>query len=123
MGIKVGTPDRPPLKPVHAFDLEALTAEWQARGHPYLEFLRRDSMSVGLYVLAAGSADPQQPHAEDEVYVVLAGKAVLDVAGQRVPVKAGTVAFVAKGAVHKFVEIEEDLAALVLFAPAEGAAR
>lgn len=123
MGIRVGTPGDPPLKPVHAFDLESLTRAWEARGLPYLEFLRRDSLSVGLYILPSGATDQQQPHAEDEVYLVLTGKAVLDVAGQAVPVKAGSVVFVAKKAPHKFVQIEEDLAALVIFAPAEGSGR
>lgn len=120
-GIRVGTPDKPPLKPVHGFDLEALTREWEARGVPYLEFLRRDALSLGLYILPAGGDDKQQPHTEDEVYVVLAGRAVLDVSGQAVPVRAGSVVFVAQGAPHRFRDIEEDLATLVVFAPAEGA--
>ena len=43
----------------------------------YTEVLRVPSMSVGSYVLPAGSVDPQQPHAEDEVYVILQGRAIL----------------------------------------------
>ena len=66
---------------VEAFDLPALEAardELQRRsGELYLEFLRRDSLSCGLYVLEAGATDPQEPHQEDEVYLVLGGRAWL----------------------------------------------
>ena len=37
----------------------------------YKEFLRVDALSCGLYRLAAGSEDMQNPHDEDEVYYVL----------------------------------------------------
>jgi hypothetical protein len=42
---------------------------------PYHEFMREDRLSVGRYVLPAGGTDPQSPHAEDEIYHVLAGQA------------------------------------------------
>ena len=32
-------------------------------------------MSLGLYVLPVGGTDPQQPHTEDEAYLVLRGRA------------------------------------------------
>ena len=44
-------------------------------GKRYLEFLRVAAMSAGIYVLPAGSADPQSPHKEDEVYYVDRGRA------------------------------------------------
>jgi mannose-6-phosphate isomerase-like protein (cupin superfamily) len=92
-----------------------------ARGssESYHEFLRRGMFSVGLYRLAAGDPDRQAPHAEDEVYHVLSGRAHLEVEGNGHPVEAGSIAFVAKHVEHRFVDITEDLEVVVLFAPPE----
>lgn len=74
-------------------------------------------MSLGLYVLPAGSVDSQLPHAEDEVYYVVEGRGVIDVAGERREVKPGSMIFVAKHIEHRFVDIEADLSIVVFFAP------
>ncbi len=101
------------------FDLFQVDAARRDAGRAYREFLRVPSMSAGLYVLARGAEDAQQPHQEDEVYFVLAGRAKLDVDGDVRQVQTGSVVFVGKHARHLFVEIEEELRALVFFAPAE----
>jgi mannose-6-phosphate isomerase-like protein (cupin superfamily) len=102
-------------------DLSRVLARREAEGRPYLEFIRVPGMSVGLYVLAPGATDRQQPHAEDEVYHVVAGRARIRVADEVAPVAPGSVVFVAAGVPHRFEEIEEELRAVVLFAPAESA--
>lgn len=104
------------------FDLAALRGARAATGAPYLEFLRVPAMSAGLYELPAGGEDRQRPHGEDEVYCVLAGRATWEAGGERTPVGPGAVVFVSAGDRHRFVEIEEDLTLLVVFAPPEGAA-
>ncbi len=86
---------------------------------PYLEFLRVPAMSAGLYVLAAGAADQQQPHHEDEMYYVVRGRARFRAGEQDAEVSAGSVLFVAAEVEHRFYDIEEELAVLVFFAPAE----
>ena len=86
-------------------------------GDSYLQFLNEASLSLGLYVLPAGSIDTQTPHAEDEVYYVVSGRATVEVAGERRPVQPGSMIFVAKDVDHRFVDIEEDLSLLVFFAP------
>jgi mannose-6-phosphate isomerase-like protein (cupin superfamily) len=88
-------------------------------GRAYLEFLRVPALSAGLYELPAGRTDPQQPHSEDEVYYVARGRAQIRVAGEDRAVGPGSVVFVAAGVEHRFHSIEEDLAVLVFFAPAE----
>jgi mannose-6-phosphate isomerase-like protein (cupin superfamily) len=87
---------------------------------PSLEFLRRDSPSVGLYRLPAGGVDPQEPHTEDEVYYVVSGCASIVVADETSPVEAGDVVFVEREVDHRFVDVETELVVLVSFAPAEG---
>jgi mannose-6-phosphate isomerase-like protein (cupin superfamily) len=107
-------------EPVERFELSAIQAEQLVAGKPYLEFLRRERLSVGLYVLEAGAEDLQRPHTEDEVYHVLEGQAVLVVGGAQHPVKPGSTIFVAAGVPHRFHSIAARLAVLVVFAPAEG---
>jgi quercetin dioxygenase-like cupin family protein len=85
----------------------------------YLEFLRIPAMSVGLYALAAGSEDPQKPHREDEVYYVIRGRARFKAGAEDKEISAGSVLFVAANIEHRFHDITEDLAVLVVFAPAE----
>jgi mannose-6-phosphate isomerase-like protein (cupin superfamily) len=112
--------DEPPAEAFDLPSLEAARAELQRRtGELYLEFLRRDSMSCGLYVLEAGAADPQEPHQQDEVYLVLDGRAQLTVAGQDQPVGPGSVVFVARTVPHRFHDVRERLSVLVFFSPAE----
>jgi mannose-6-phosphate isomerase-like protein (cupin superfamily) len=104
---------------LRAFEVAQLIAERRASGEAWLEFLRVPALSMGVYALGQGADDPQRPHHEDEVYVVLSGRAQLRVEGSDQPVQRGSVVYVAAGADHRFHSICEDLTALVLFAPAE----
>jgi mannose-6-phosphate isomerase-like protein (cupin superfamily) len=102
-----------------AFDLTDLLDRRAAAGRPYLEFVRTPDLSVGLYVLPAGGVDPQRPHTEDEVYIVISGRATIRVGGEDRPVGPGSVVFVAAGVEHRFHSIEDELRVLVAFGPAE----
>jgi quercetin dioxygenase-like cupin family protein len=105
---------------MRTFNLNDLVGESE-RGHQrWQEFLRARSLSVGLYRLQAGQADEQKPHAEDEVYLVLRGKASFRAGGQEQAVGPGSVIFVERTLEHRFVNITEDLTVLVFFAPPEG---
>jgi quercetin dioxygenase-like cupin family protein len=108
---------------VQTFDLISLVVESKAMEQTWLEFLRVDSLSMGLYRLRAGQTDPQQPHTEDEVYYVVAGHASLQAGGQVQAVGPGSVIFVERAAEHRFFNITEDLTVLVFFAPPEGSQR
>jgi mannose-6-phosphate isomerase-like protein (cupin superfamily) len=101
-----------------AYDYDEIARGRAESGKPYLQFIDKGTLSVGLYALEAGSVDQQTPHAEDEVYYVVSGRATIVVAGERQPVQAGSIVFVARDIEHRFVDIEEDLSILVFFAPA-----
>ena len=105
---------------MHAFEIGELIEQQTAGDTRYLEFLRVLDLSSGLYVLPAGAEDTQQPHAEDEVYYVLAGRATIAVAGEDRRVEAGSIVYVAAGVEHRFHDIEADLQVLVFFAGADG---
>lgn len=102
-----------------AFSLSELIAAHEQSGELYHEFLRVPDMSVGLYLLAAGSVDPQEPHSEDELYYVVQGRAQIRVGNEEQAVAAGSLIFVAANVEHRFHSICEDLTVLVFFAPAE----
>ena len=72
-------------------------------------------LELGVYVLVAPEPDRQQPHEDDEVYVVLEGTGVLEIEGETVELKEGQAAFVPAGADHRFVGYEQ-LSVLVIFA-------
>ena len=103
-----------------AFDVAAAFARLRQDAHDFAEVFRSPSGSLSLTIARwpAGAIDDQTPHTEDEVYHVTAGRAVLIVAGERQPVAPGSVAFVAAGVDHRFVDISEDLETLVFWSPA-----
>lgn len=102
-----------------SYELSQLVREGAVSGRLYYEFLREPALSMGVYMLPAGGVDPQQPHREDEVYVVLEGEGVITVGEEQRPVNRGSVVFVGRGVVHRFHDIREALTILVFFAPAE----
>jgi mannose-6-phosphate isomerase-like protein (cupin superfamily) len=85
----------------------------------YREFLHVPAMSAGLYVLPAGGTDLQRPHHEDEIYYVVRGNARFNAGSEDREVSAGSVIFVAAEVEHRFYDVAEELALLVVFAPAE----
>ncbi|HYP20725.1 MAG TPA: cupin domain-containing protein [Chloroflexia bacterium] len=104
---------------MEAFELEEILGERGRLERPYIEFLGKESMSAGIYVLPAGGVDGQKPHTEDELYYVLRGRATVMVGGEERPVRAGSAVFVGAEVEHRFHSIEEELVLLVFFAPAE----
>ena len=104
---------------MEAHGLDELRVARETAGRLYHEFLRVPAMSAGFYRLPAGGVDPQSPHAEDEIYVVLRGRASITVADEVRIVVAGDVVFVPARVGHRFHDIAEDLEVVVVFAPAE----
>ena len=100
-------------------DIAEVERARRAAGALYREFLRQPSMSLGLYVLEAGAEDPQTPHAEDEAYYVISGRATVRVDGRDTAIGPGSVVFVGRLVEHRFHSITERLELLVVFAPAE----
>ena len=100
-------------------DIAEVESARRTAGVLYQEFMRQPSMSIGLYVLEAGAEDPQTPHAEDEVYFVISGRATVRVDGRDTAIGPGSVVFVGRLVEHRFHSITERLELLVVFAPAE----
>jgi mannose-6-phosphate isomerase-like protein (cupin superfamily) len=107
---------------MEAHELSGIDERRRSAGDPYLEFVRRPALSVGLYVLEAGAVDRQQPHGEDEVYHVVAGRGRITVGEETRAVGPGSVVYVGATVAHRFHDIEGELRILVFFAPPEGSA-
>ena len=90
-------------------------------GVDYAEQFRNAELSVGTYSLARGAIDAQSPHTEDEVYVVVSGRASFRDEHGTIAIGPGDTIFVPAGMPHRFLDIEEDLTLVVVFAPPEGA--
>jgi mannose-6-phosphate isomerase-like protein (cupin superfamily) len=99
---------------VHAFEIAAVGKRLAEAGGGYEVVHESAGLELGVYVLVAPEADRQQPHEDDETYVVLEGTGVLQVEGTSVPVKEGTAVFVEAGADHRFTAYEH-LSVLVIF--------
>ena len=101
--------------PWEAFELSKLLEKKKGMSFPYLEFIRAQGLSCGIYSLEAGAKDLQGPHDEDEIYFVIDGRARISVGGEQAEVKAGSVIYVPATSEHRFVEIEETMTLLVFF--------
>ena len=65
-----------------ALDVEATRRRLEESGGGYEMVHESPGLEIGVYVLVAPEPDRQQPHADDEVYVVLEGRGVLTVEGE-----------------------------------------
>jgi mannose-6-phosphate isomerase-like protein (cupin superfamily) len=107
--------------PCHAFEIEQVRRRLEAGNGGYEVVHASPGLEVGVYVLVAPEPDKQQPHADDEVYVVLDGSGLLNVEGEAIPVVEGQAIFVPAGADHRFTAYE-GLSVLVIFARTSGSA-
>src|SRR3954466_5761669 len=104
-----------------AFETGDLVAAQDRPGeHTYVDFFRKEMLSLGMSVWPAGGEDAQQPHTEaeatvvrggrdrhqqhteDEVYVGMAGRGTIRVADEDRPVRPGSVVYVGAGVEHRF---------------------
>jgi mannose-6-phosphate isomerase-like protein (cupin superfamily) len=99
---------------VHDFSVSSVKERLVAAGGGYEVVHESPALEVGVYVLVAPEPDRQQPHADDEVYLVLEGSGVLEVESRSVPVQEGHAVFVEAGADHRFTAYEQ-LSVLVIF--------
>jgi mannose-6-phosphate isomerase-like protein (cupin superfamily) len=100
---------------MHAFDVRTVNERLKDGNGGYEIVHESPGLQVGVYVLVAPEPDRQQPHEDDEVYVVLEGRGVLEVEGEATPVREGSAVFVPAGADHRFTGYE-GLSVLVTFA-------
>ena len=100
---------------MHLFGIEDARRRLEEASGGYEIVHESPGLEIGVYVLVAPEPDRQQPHADDEIYVPLSGSGILEVEGEKVPVREGEAIFVEAGADHRFTAYES-LSVLVVFA-------
>jgi mannose-6-phosphate isomerase-like protein (cupin superfamily) len=100
--------------PGHSIEIERAKERLKANGGGYEIVHESPGLELGVYVLVAPEPDRQQPHEDDEIYVVVEGRGMLEVEGAQIELVEGRGAFVPAGADHRFVGYEQ-LVVLVVF--------
>src|SRR5512141_3104571 len=99
---------------VDRLDTNAAKERLRAAGGGYEVVHSSPGVEIGVYVLVAPEPDRQQPHDDDEIYVVLEGTGVLEVEGVKTELREGQAMFVPAGAEHRS-SAYETLSLLVIF--------
>lgn len=82
-------------------------------GTNYVEVLTEDSLSVELAQYP--NPEPKTPHRTDELYYIISGSGMVHIGDELESVEAGDVVYVERGLEHDFVDIEDEITALVIF--------
>ncbi len=98
----------------HAADARARVPG--TNGEHYSGVLRRGTLDIKLSLgQFAPRPNQQEPHAQDEIYVVVSGRGVLQHGERRDRFEAGDLLFVPAGTDHSLQEFSDDLAVWVIF--------
>ena len=87
----------------------------------YFIALERGTLEVGLY--APEGTDPQQPHDQDECYVILEGEGRFAMGDETVSFRPGDFLFVPAGVPHRFLDFGESFKRWVVFYGPKGGER
>jgi len=91
-----------------AFELVAASED-----KAYGVLLEHGTLELGYY--KPNGVDPQQPHSQDEIYVIQSGSGMFVLGEDRQPFETGEALFVPAGVVHRFEDFSDDFAAWVIF--------
>lgn len=80
--------------------------------------MKHGSMTLRHY--APRGQDPQGPHDQDELYVVIAGEGTFVRSGERTPFGPGDVLFAGAGETHRFEDFSDDFETWVVFYGPQG---
>jgi len=93
----------------------------RADGLRHALVLEHGTMRALMY--APRGRDPQDPHPQDEVYVVMRGSGTFVAGERRMDFAPGDLLFVPAGMEHRFEDFSDDLAVWVVFYGVEGGER
>jgi mannose-6-phosphate isomerase-like protein (cupin superfamily) len=99
-------------------DAAAALSNQAAAQARFVTLLQRGTLSIELY--APQGEDLQQPHRQDELYVVISGHGTFLNGDTHHPFGPGDVLFVPAGVVHRFEQFSPDFRPGYLFGPEGG---
>lgn len=89
-----------------------------AHGQLFAKVMEHGTMSVEIYRPIKN--DPQTPHKQDELYIIISGNGVFLNGEERTTFKQGDVLFVKAGVKHRFENFTDDFMTWVIFYGREG---
>jgi len=99
----------------------ALSLVARADDRVYGILLEHGTMELGFY--KPDGTDPQQPHEQDEIYIIQSGTGWFVCGDERRPFEPGEALFVPAGVVHRFEDFSDDFGAWVVFYGPDGGER
>lgn len=97
---------------------EAINQLDAGKAQLFKKVMEHGTMSVEIY--RPVKTDPQTPHKQDELYVVISGSGEFINDSERSAFEKGDVLFVPAGVEHRFVNFTDDFATWVIFYGPEG---
>lgn len=92
---------------------KALTAIRESNDGLYAVLLEHGSMELGHYKPIGN--DKQNPHDQDEIYIVQSGSGTFVRGAEQILFGPGDALFVAASVEHRFVDFSDDFSAWVIF--------
>ncbi len=89
-----------------------VTDQWPV-GERFVQAIAHGSMSVEFY--APIDIDPQTPHSQDELYLILSGSGVIAIADELFTFGPGDCFFVGAGVEHRFTQFSPAFTTWVVF--------
>jgi mannose-6-phosphate isomerase-like protein (cupin superfamily) len=93
--------------------IKALQNLGDKKGETFIKIMEHGTMSVEIY--RPVNIDPQTPHAQDELYVIINGSGDFFMDGDINSFQQGDMLFVPAGAEHRFINFTADFATWVIF--------
>lgn len=106
---------------MHITAANALAQLEQQREPRSIQLFSYGTLRVKLY--APRGHDPQQPHSQDEIYVIASGSGMFWNGEERIAFAAGDLLFVPAGIPHRFEDFTDDFSTWVMFYGPEGGER
>ena len=94
-------------------DATELLEKLKHESKPFLEFFRKGNLSLEIY--KPEKIDLQNPHEQDEVYIIVAGTGYFQNGDESYPFKTGDLIFVPAHKPHRFYDFSEDFSTWVIF--------
>lgn len=95
------------------FTLPTALKALEGEEFPYKELFSHGTLSIEIY--KPESIDDQEPHDQDEVYVIASGTGQFVNGQSRHSFKQGDVLFVPAGVIHRFEYFSSDFSSWVIF--------
>ena len=101
------------MEKFHIISLKAVAQLRKEASNQFVMLMKHENMSIEYFT--PQKIDNQEPHIQDEIYVIASGSGTFYGGGDQVKFDKGDVIFVPKGMKHHFEKFTDDFATWVIF--------